>query len=800
MSAKTTRLILLFLFSSTFLVGQEIQDSLAAIKTDEVSLNIREELDNSQETLLEIQEFWRTQKSAKAIREGKEEVFQLALPLIVDSAEIVDTTLSIWELERWMESIGSVKQLIKSYTLLIDEDVDTLRFYHNLLKEKVEGWQREEAAHSTDSSLYVVWADQISSIEIQLQKESKRVLDSINRLSESETELYELVQDLNETENLLKTIHESDIYHVIRKDLPPLWSSEAREVSKYQLVGNWGMWWKEIRVYSKFSGHYFIRISLSVLIATLLLILLKQYARRNRWLHNAQRFKVLMSWLHLPLASAILITVFINRYIFMDGLDETVSKPGMLNKFESMMGYVAMLIIVWKNVAPRLRGFLLFPLVFFVIDGFIISLFGVSFEGRIALLLETAAVFIGIGFLVRRLRRTHAVRRRKWYGPVIVLLVAIMGFEVVAAITIISGNFSLSRIMTFGSFYVLGMGIIIYFINLSIPRLFQAIVSSPFGKRTHIVREFLGDNLRPITLLVQYYLLVVWMIGLANQLNFGERILEFLQVIWNYSFDTGDIAISVSSIVEFLIVLGVVYFVAQFLQVIVRDELAARLTKKKGLPMAYGVIAKYVVFLFGFLAAASVLGIPLDRLSFVLGALGVGIGFGLQAVVGNFIAGIIILFERPMRVGDVIRIGTQEGEVQEIGARAVRIRLWEGAEVLVPNYDIMTKNVTNWTLNDSLRRIEAFFPVSPEAPISEVLEIMKNTAEQIEGVVAEPAPIVQFKGVENSYAKYRCMLWITEDILRIDSEFRTKVYEQLEEKGWNMKEVRVSLGEKGSSV
>ncbi|KAB2805349.1 mechanosensitive ion channel domain-containing protein [Phaeocystidibacter luteus] len=796
MSVKALKFLLLFLLPSSVLFGQETPDSLATIKTDEVSLNIREELDESQESLIAIQEFWRTQKSAKAIREGKEEVFQLALPLVVDSAAIGDTTLSIWELERWMESINSVKQLIKSYTVLIDNDVDTLRFYHDKLKGESEGWRLEEAAHSTDSALYFVWEEQISSIQAQLQKETKRVLDSINRLSESETELYELVQDLNETDNLLKTIHESDIYHVIRKDLPPLWSKEAREVSKYQLVGNWGMWWKEIRVYSKFSGHYFIRISLSILIATLILIFLKRYGRRHRWLNSAQRFKVLMAWLYLPLASAILITVFINRYIFMDGLDESVSKPGMLNKFESMMGYTAMMLIVWRNVASRLRGFLLFPLIFFVIDAFIISLLGVSFEGRVALLIETAAVFIGIGFIIRKLRRTHAVRTRKWYGPVIFLLVAIMGFEVVAAITIISGNFSLSRIMTFGSFYVLGMGIIIYFINLSIPRFFQALVSSPFGKRTHIVREFLGDNLRPITLLVQYYLLIIWLIGLANQLNFGQQILEFLKVIWNYRFDTGDISISVSSIVEFLIVLGIVYFVAQFLQVIVRDEVAGRLTKKKGLPMAYGVITKYVVFFVGFLAAASVLGIPLDRLSFVLGALGVGIGFGLQAVVGNFIAGIIILFERPMRVGDIIRIGTQEGEVKEIGARAVRIRLWEGAEVLVPNYDIMTKNVTNWTLNDSFRRIEAFFPVHPEAPIEDVLDIMRTTAQEIEGVVTEPAPVVQFKGVENSHASYRCLLWITEDILRIDSEFRTKVYEKLEEKGWNMKEVRVVLREK----
>jgi small-conductance mechanosensitive channel len=176
-------------------------------------------------------------------------------------------------------------------------------------------------------------------------------------------------------------------------------------------------------------------------------------------------------------------------------------------------------------------------------------------------------------------------------------------------------------------------------------------------------------------------------------------------------------------------------------------------------------------------------GIGLDKLGFILGALSVGIGFGLQSVVGNFVSGLILVFERPVRVDDVITSGTVEGTIVEIGIRASRIRDWDGAEVIVPNMELISQQVTNWTLSDSKRRRELFIKVEYGTDPNKVIEIIKTVIDEHDTVIKDPVPMVLFLGFKEFSADFRVLFWVTENMLSTTSSVSIGIYNALKAEG-----------------
>src|SRR6201998_2262579 len=122
------------------------------------------------------------------------------------------------------------------------------------------------------------------------------------------------------------------------------------------------------------------------------------------------------------------------------------------------------------------------------------------------------------------------------------------------------------------------------------------------------------------------------------------------------------------------------------------------------------------------------------------GAFTVGVGFGLQTVINNFVCGLLLLFERPIKVGDIIQIDADIGEVRRIGIRACVLRTTDGSEVIVPNGTIVSNKVTNWTLSDRYRAIEVPVTVARGAAPHHVIEVLKRVAANLPDVTKEPAP------------------------------------------------------------
>jgi small-conductance mechanosensitive channel len=177
-------------------------------------------------------------------------------------------------------------------------------------------------------------------------------------------------------------------------------------------------------------------------------------------------------------------------------------------------------------------------------------------------------------------------------------------------------------------------------------------------------------------------------------------------------------------------------------QFLLEEEIFPHTRLGRGLPYAISRTVHYLIVLVGFLAAMAILGIDMTKFTILVSAFTVGVGFGLQNIVNNFVSGLILLFERPVKVGDVVEIGTTTGLVEHIGIRASVVRTATGSEVIVPNSKLIQDPLTNWTYRQGQRAIELQVAVNVGSDPQKVIAAIKRVAEGHADVLKYPPPRV----------------------------------------------------------
>jgi len=207
--------------------------------------------------------------------------------------------------------------------------------------------------------------------------------------------------------------------------------------------------------------------------------------------------------------------------------------------------------------------------------------------------------------------------------------------------------------------------------------------------------------------------------------------------------NVGELHIQLGDLLTFALLMACATSVSRFARFVLEEDVYPRIDLPRGLPYTLSTMLHYAVLMGGFLLAMSALGLDVGRFAVLIGALGVGIGLGLQNIVNNFVSGIILLFERPVKVGDVVRVGTQTGELRSIGLRASVVRTWEGAEVIVPNGSLISQEVVNWS-SVPARRLDIKVGVAYGTQPEQVLELLVRVAQEQPDVLAEPVPEALF--------------------------------------------------------
>jgi len=152
-------------------------------------------------------------------------------------------------------------------------------------------------------------------------------------------------------------------------------------------------------------------------------------------------------------------------------------------------------------------------------------------------------------------------------------------------------------------------------------------------------------------------------------------------------------------------------------------------------------------------------GFPLDKITIIISAFGIGIGFGLQNIVNNLVSGLILAFEKPIQIGDIIEIDSRSGTIREIGVRSSRLTTSDGAEVIIPNGDMISHHVINWTLSNNNRRIELIIGVAYGTDINKVKTLLKDLLASHDDIMSDPAPSVFLHNLNESSVDFRMFFW-----------------------------------------
>jgi small-conductance mechanosensitive channel len=203
--------------------------------------------------------------------------------------------------------------------------------------------------------------------------------------------------------------------------------------------------------------------------------------------------------------------------------------------------------------------------------------------------------------------------------------------------------------------------------------------------------------------------------------------------------------------------------VARLVRVVLDEDVVFRLHLSEGTAQVTSITAYYGMLLFGYGCTLAAAGIKLDRLTVLAGALGVGLGFGLQNVVQNFVAGLLLLFGGPIKVRDKIQVGDLTGEVLSIGFRSSTVRTPQGAEVIVPNSKLIADQVINWTMSDQKRRVEIDISVDLGSDPERVMEMLEEVGRSHEKVLDDPPPQARFLTHGGSSLDFRLLAWATYD-------------------------------------
>jgi potassium efflux system protein len=258
---------------------------------------------------------------------------------------------------------------------------------------------------------------------------------------------------------------------------------------------------------------------------------------------------------------------------------------------------------------------------------------------------------------------------------------------------------------------------------------------------------------------LEFLAFLFWLDATLNFFGLRTPLIVTTKAALNANLAMGSLKISMGQILAFLIAVWAAFLFSKFLRFLLEEDVYHHFHLARGVPYAISTTLHYIILLLGFFIALGALGIDLTKITILAGAFSVGVGFGLQNVINNFVSGLILLFERPIKIGDVIEVSGNVGEVRRIGIRASVIRTADGAEVIVPNGSLISSQVTNWTFSDRQRAVEVSVSVVGSADPQRVIESLKSTAAAQPGVAKDPSPQVYLVNFTGAAVTFQLRAW-----------------------------------------
>ena len=499
------------------------------------------------------------------------------------------------------------------------------------------------------------------------------------------------------------------------------------------------------------SGEQLLAHALSM--ALLLVAILGLRARTSEWVGDEREGTTARRMVEHPIAATLLVGMVASG-VFYDSI------PTIAVLVVCTLAVAAALLLFPRMLEPQLlrAGYVL--VAFMLVDTVRLFVVEIVALERLLLTLELLAASVLLGLLLRTrhwLTLPFAARAPSWVRGVVWLW---FGGAALAELGALAGYGSLAEILGGGVLVSMYLALILAAACEAASGTVWVLTQANLLGRLHSVRKNRTEVVRVLSRWLSRLACLLWAKWSLDDLTFGAGTSRLVRRLFGASLQIGTLKISVGEVV--VVILGAVLAVglARLVRLLLEEDIVSRMAMSPSTRQVTSLTAYYVVLLFGFILVLGAAGIELSKFTVLAGAFGVGIGFGLQNVVQNFIAGLLLLFGGPIKVGDKIHIGDLTGEVRSIGFRASTVRTWQGAEVIVPNAKLIADQVINWTLSDQRRRLEIDIGVAYGSDPERVIALLAEIGRAHPKVLGEPAAAAIFVRHGESTLEFQLQAWV----------------------------------------
>jgi potassium-dependent mechanosensitive channel len=648
------------------------------------------------------------------------------------------------ELNVVAKTVAGIEQAVEVRAAAIEEQLRQLTD----LAEQARTQRRDRAASILPEALHgrleriVTEADPLIAI----------ARERLNAVAKLQNECLALSEHVDTLQQGVASTTTARLRGLLRFDQTPLWRVTGTEVAlsaehSSELALN-----TVSSTVGEFVRDEAGRVLLHVLLFGWVLWLMRALRRAQRTDPNA---RVASRALERPISASVLIAILVTPLLYLDA-------PLVLRSVAGIVMLAAALRML-TLYADRTLWRKLFALTGLAI--FIRVLTAVSLEAlvdRLAMLTVSATTIAVLLWAMRahveRALGLSPPRQRyvRWLLGVSALV------SLVSAVFNVFGNASLGGVLQTAAVYVLVLAAGMYAAVRVLNEMAQLIAEVLERRGVRSVIRHRRRFVAALTRLNGVFGFLVWLYYAAILYRLDEPLNAAIRATLAAQWTIGTVTLSLGRLLAFGVAVWLAIRASRVTQIVLNDDVLPQFPLPRGVPNAISMLVNYAIVLIGIFVAAGILGIGLSNLALIVGALGVGIGFGLQNVVNNFVSGLILLFERPVQVGDAVQLGSLGGRITRIGFRASYIRTYGGAEVVVPNGDLVSTQLVNWTLSDRRRRLELTVGIAYGSDPERVTEVLAGVLKADPEVLVDPAPFIVFEAFGDSALNFRMYAWIAD--------------------------------------
>jgi len=382
-----------------------------------------------------------------------------------------------------------------------------------------------------------------------------------------------------------------------------------------------------------------------------------------------------------------------------------------------------------------------------------------AFAERMLLLALHAFIIVFTLRFIKSLQRQTPFFRLLKSAAITAIILSFLGI-----ICNLFGRFSLAGIVGIAAIFAVTQAVVLtVFVDAIVEVVLLQLLSSRLNKNND--KPFDVDTVvNKIKMPLILVAVIIWLIMLASNLNIYHFIYDEISEALTIKRTIGSISFEWLSVILFIGIIWIAHIAQRILSFLLGEtgsELDEVTTITKGQHSRL-LITRLLVLIAGYILAIAASGLPIDKLTFLLGALGVGIGMGLQHIVNNVVSGVILIFDGTLQVGDEIEVTGQAGKVKEIGLRASTLTTDDGADVIIPNGNILSSNIINWTFTNNEKRVIITFSLTgKELDANVINEIINNTIKRLPHVITNKKPVILYTKVTSESCTITIRFWST---------------------------------------